>query len=357
MLGTSYYSSILFSIFTALIHGKNTENQDHLVWGNDTEEINITYVYTNQPPYESITDNMWQFECCGNDPKKLNGIMSRILYYITRKHCPHFKFNPHRVESLQELMNLLKTKNSSAFNELGIAGKHFIFSPIPMSPLLYYTMHYNPRTFTWKAGFVKSPGIAVIHRLSDVDISQRIFHAVSESSAIIGLIAWLVPIVGLSTWLLDRKWNEKPSTSPLLGIFDKMYLSIVTLATVGYGDIVPVTLLGKLISIVWMCISTLFMACMVSVMTSDMLAAEDDLSNQTVALVNKTWDQLLGRLLVNHYRSINNTLGFLTYLDMLEAVQKNEGLYAGLADYNVLAMMQSELKDRDLGKRVYSNIY
>lgn len=50
-------------------------------------------------------------------------------------------------------------------------------------------------------------------------------------------------------------------------MFDSLYLSIVVATTVGFGDIIPKGLFQKLIIIIWMLISTYFLALFTSVLT------------------------------------------------------------------------------------------
>ena len=207
--------------------------------------INITYVYMNQPPYEEIINNTWQFECCTKDVKSLFGVISRSINYISAKHCPHFKFHPHRVDSINDVEKImLKAENSSVLNRHGFKGEHFIFGPLSMSAHLYYKLQYNPKRVTLQTNFIESPGIITVQRRADVDLTFRILKAIKKSSVIIIFFALCLPTIAVSLWVVDRKSLE-PSHNPFQCFFNNMYFSIVTLTTVGYGDIVPSTSLGK----------------------------------------------------------------------------------------------------------------
>ena len=75
-----------------------------------------------------------------------------------------------------------------------------------------------------------------------------------------------------------------------------------------------------------------------------------DITNKTVVIVAGTWDETLGRLLVNGKRSRKNTYRVDNYTELLNALQNNKSLYAGLVDQNIAAIMQEEMKERKLGK-------
>jgi polar amino acid transport system substrate-binding protein len=66
-------------------------------------------------------------------------------------------------------------------------------------------------------------------------------------------------------WLAERKHSpEQFPNEPLNGIGTGMWLAIVTMTTVGYGDKAPVTLSGRIIAGSWMIISIIFATSMVA---------------------------------------------------------------------------------------------
>lgn len=58
-------------------------------------------------------------------------------------------------------------------------------------------------------------------------------------------------IFGFCYWLLDQAWPASfgPALASLLGLSQAIYFSFVTIATLGYGDIVPVSDLARGIAI------------------------------------------------------------------------------------------------------------
>lgn len=75
----------------------------------------------------------------------------------------------------------------------------------------------------------------------------------------------ILGVVGTFLWLAERKESpEQFPKEPLKGIGNGMWLAIVTMSTTGYGDKSPITLLGRIISGVWMIISILFVTSMIA---------------------------------------------------------------------------------------------
>lgn len=75
-----------------------------------------------------------------------------------------------------------------------------------------------------------------------------------------GVVTLLLVLTGVGAilWVLERKANpDEFSASPVGGVLDGLWLALVTMTTVGYGDKAPKTLGGRVVTGVWMIISML----------------------------------------------------------------------------------------------------
>lgn len=81
------------------------------------------------------------------------------------------------------------------------------------------------------------------------------------SAAFLGgaLVLLLVLVgVGVLLWLFERKANpDHFPTKPAQGIANGMWMALVTMTTVGYGDRVPVTTGGRVVAGIWMVVAML----------------------------------------------------------------------------------------------------
>ena len=68
----------------------------------------------------------------------------------------------------------------------------------------------------------------------------------------------ILTIVGFLFWITEKRVNtEEFPSDPVKGIGSGIWLALVTMTTVGYGDKAPQTLAGRVVSGVWMIISLL----------------------------------------------------------------------------------------------------
>lgn len=91
------------------------------------------------------------------------------------------------------------------------------------------------------------------------------------------LICACVLFFALVLWALERRRNADFRGHPLHGIGNSLWWSVVTLATVGYGDKVPRTGRGRAVAAIWMLLSlvltSVFTATIVSALTVGSISA------------------------------------------------------------------------------------
>lgn len=105
----------------------------------------------------------------------------------------------------------------------------------------------------------------------------------------------ILGIVGTLLWLAEREKNpDQFPVRPARGIANGMWLAIVTMSTVGYGDKSPVTLGGRIITGCWIIISILFATSMVAGIASTLtlsgmktvvISTAEQLNNKRVGVI------------------------------------------------------------------------
>ena len=100
--------------------------------------------------------------------------------------------------------------------------------------------------------FISSIGVAIpyLNRSSLAVFISNIFSLAFLE--IIVLLIFVIFVFGFFLWLVERRHNKFQFRPGLLGLFDGLWWSAVTMTTVGYGDKAPKTNIGKAIAIIWM---------------------------------------------------------------------------------------------------------
>jgi len=91
---------------------------------------------------------------------------------------------------------------------------------------------------------------------------------------VIGLFFLFLLVAAHLIWLAERRQRQSFDSSYSRGIFQGIYWSVVTAATVGYGDFTPKSSIGKLISILIIIVSLPLMAVFIASFSSDITLHE-----------------------------------------------------------------------------------
>ncbi len=106
-------------------------------------------------------------------------------------------------------------------------------------------------------------GLAIAVPAGGDDFRWVRFAAALFSKDILGAIGFLLllaAIAGAIVWLFERGRNREMFDGSLRGLGSGVWWSVVTMSTVGYGDKAPQTTGGRLVAVVWMLFSIVFIA-------------------------------------------------------------------------------------------------
>jgi polar amino acid transport system substrate-binding protein len=110
----------------------------------------------------------------------------------------------------------------------------------------------------------------------------------------IGLLLGLLLVVGFFAWLAERRANPRDfEPEPARGLFSGFWWAAVTMTTVGYGDKVPKSFVGRLLGVFWMFYALILSAIIVAQLSaavtehriSHRIADVDQLARMSVGYV------------------------------------------------------------------------
>lgn len=116
-------------------------------------------------------------------------------------------------------------------------------------------------------------GLAIAVPAGAEDFRWVRFAAALFSKDILGAIGFLLllsVIAGIIVWLLERGRNREMFDGSLRGLGSGVWWSVVTMSTVGYGDKTPQTAGGRLVAVVWMLFSIVFIANVTATITTSL---------------------------------------------------------------------------------------
>jgi len=143
--------------------------------------------------------------------------------------------------------------------------------------------------------------------ISNMGIATRIDKQSPLLQLLINILSWkiirsmliillIATVFAFFLWLAERKANPLQFRPGILGVTDGIWWAFVTMTTVGYGDMIPKTITGRILAIFWMffAIGMFFIAS--GVVASELTVTklhsqiknQDDLSHCKVGAISKT---------------------------------------------------------------------
>jgi polar amino acid transport system substrate-binding protein len=150
------------------------------------------------------------------------------------------------------------------------------------------------------------------------------------SRTVLGILISIIIVlllVGIMVYLFERKGNpEHFGGNAIQGVGSGFWFSAVTMTTVGYGDKLPKTIGGRIVSLIWMFTAVILVSLFTATITSTLTVKQLETSIRGLEDLKK---ELVGTMPYTTSESFlkNNLISFKTYKSVgegLEAVTQGE---------------------------------
>ena len=141
--------------------------------------------------------------------------------------------------------------------------------------------------------YTANMGYAILPSEKGIWVAVRPFFSMAFFKAL-GALVFVIFSFGFLLWIFERKKNsESFGGAPMEGIGSAFWWSAVTMTTVGYGDKVPKTPLGRLVGMVWMFVALIIVSSFTAAITTsltvnqieDGVEALSDLKGKTLGVI------------------------------------------------------------------------
>ena len=211
-------------------------------------------------------------------------------------------------------------------------------------PILSYAAREG-RDYEKKRGLLsfqlmKSNRIAVIVPRYIVALPNKILRGILSCQQIIVIALLLAVLFGIIMWMLERFKNDDFPKSFIEGAGAGIWWSLISMTTVGYGDIVPKSLPGRTVALVWVFIGVMI-ACVMTATTTEIVTGVDDLRirGKKVAVLENS---LEAKIAADYYRV--KIVPAKSYEEALLFVRQGK-VFAAMINADVAAWYQDEIHD------------
>ena len=187
---------------------------------------------------------------------------------------------------------------------------------------------------------MKSDKIAVIVRRDLISLPNKIIRGILSCQQIFFLAILMAILFGLTLWMIERYQNKELPTSFVKGLGTGLYWAIVSMTTVGYGDITPKNPLGRFIACIWLFVGVM-VGCIMTATMTDVVTGVKDLSvlNKRVSVLENSFEEKTAE---KDYRA--NVVRAESYERVLDLVRSGE-VFAGMMNADVAAWYQDEINN------------
>ena len=185
-----------------------------------------------------------------------------------------------------------------------------------------------------------SKEIAVILPRYMISLPNKILRGILSCQQIFVIAVLLAILFGIFVWAIEHYRNDCFPKSFFQGMGKGLWWSLVSMTTVGYGDVVPSSPMGRTVALVWLFIG-MMIGCVMTATMTDIVSGVSDLGvrGKIVAVLENSNEEKVAE---KDFRA--KVLPAHSYEQALEFVRKGKA-YAAMINADVAAWYLEEIQD------------
>ena len=273
----------------------------------------------------------------------IKGIIA-TLFLFSKNKCGEYKFTENYI-NLETRAQFIDTIHHA---EEYPYGKGKLANITEQDEIFWLPYNFNVRNVKnqfWMdrkiehVGLMRSKEMVIVLPRKLIHLPVKIIRGIKNSFVVILFGSLIGLFIGLLFWVVERPFNDQID-HPVTGAVTAIYWSFVTMTTVGYGDVTPTTLLGKMISVTWMMLG-LVIASVVTATISQFVSGTEglEISGQRVSVLENSYEHELVDI---DYKGVAVT--YDKYEEVIDAVGRGD-VFAAALPYEVAAVMKDWIID------------
>lgn len=283
-----------------------------------------------------------------NELGEMDGIIPRIFqlaHHLCRKvvngteHLHGFAKYVHRADSRHEFRDLLHFGEYKSSSLKNVTESNAFWVPV-FSYIDAQRETFIHQKMLTSFRLLQSKHIAVIVPRYMISLPNKIIKGILSCQQIFVIAVILAIFFGIFVWFLEHFKNQDYPDEFYKGSLTSLWWSMVSMTTVGYGDVVPKSCCGRFVGIAWLFVG-LMLGCVMTATMTDVVAGVDDIKiyGKTVSVLSDSYEE---KIASKDYGAL--TVPASSYEDVILQVRQGKA-YAALINADVTAWYQESITD------------
>ena len=186
---------------------------------------------------------------------------------------------------------------------------------------------------------MKAERLAVIVRRDEIDLINKFVKGLSDLKSINMIAVLCSCILAVFIWLAECRSNDDFSLGFIKGFSTALWFCLVSMTTVGYGDVVVKTPLGRFFALFWLICGVLLSSVITASLTSNVSGVDSiTIFERKVAVLEDSFE---AKIAGHDYHA--DIVSVKSYKDIFTLVRRGD-VYAGVMMENVTGWFQEEIQ-------------